>query len=72
MQRTFSSFIILASVLGGCGYQGAHLKSGSDHVYELPYCNKEEDCFKAAEKTCPGGFRVTKYGNIRPEEFVCE
>lgn len=63
---------ILASVLGGCGYQGARLKDGSSEVYELPYCKKEADCFKEAEKKCPNGYRITKYGNIRPEEFVCE
>jgi len=44
---------------------------GNTNEYKLAYCQKEIDCFKAAEKTCPNGYRITSY-RFRPEKFICE
>jgi hypothetical protein len=61
-------FLLLGSAVG-CGYPPPQeIRPG---VYQLQFCEREEDCFEAAKKTCPNGFRITKYGGIRPEEFVC-
>lgn len=53
----------------GCGYPPPQeIRPG---VYELQYCDDEVKCFEAAKKVCPDGFRITKYGALRPEEFTC-
>lgn len=64
-------FIIFMFLIVSCGYNGAVRIQGTNE-YQLPYCNDEEDCFKAADKTCPNGYRITKYGSIRPEKFICK
>jgi hypothetical protein len=60
--------IVLAQT--GCGYPPPReVRPG---LYELNYCDEERKCFEAAEKVCPQGYRITKYGSLRPEQFVCE
>lgn len=57
-------------VLSGCGYPPPReVRPG---VYRLQFCQEERKCFQAAEKVCPNGYRVIKYGSLRPEEFVCQ
>lgn len=59
----------LLFTLAGCGYPPPReIRPG---VYQLEHCMDEVKCFEAAEKTCPDGYRITKYGSVRPEEFVC-
>lgn len=61
---------LLTFLLVGCGYPPPReIRSG---VYELTFCEKEPQCFAAAEKTCPDGYRVTRYESSRPAEIVCE
>ena len=64
-------YVLLVLALTGCGV-AAQPVPGRPGVYRLHYCAHEVDCFKAAEKTCPGGYDITRYGNIRPEEFTCK
>lgn len=62
--------VLLALLVCGCGYpRPAQI---GPNTYRFSYCEPERKCFEAAEKVCPNGYRVTKYGSIRPEEFVCE
>lgn len=54
-----------------CGYPQPRMIDGTNE-YELKYCDEEIQCFNAADKICPNGYIITKYGNIRPEKFKCK
>ena len=61
----------LALFLAGCGYPSPRKIPDKPGHYRLQYCSNESDCFNAAKKTCPEGYRITKFRS-GPEEFVCE
>lgn len=63
--------ILISTLLISCGYPTPARVKGTNE-YTFAYCDKEHQCFEAAKKVCPNGFTVTKYGNIRPERFVCD
>lgn len=66
-----NSTFLFAFLLVSCGYpKPRYIKETNE--YELYYCEVEEKCFEAAEKTCPNGYIVTRYGSIRPEKFRCK
>lgn len=53
----------------GCGYPPPReVRPG---LYELQFCEDEQKCFDAMKKTCPNGYRITKFGPLRPQEFSC-
>lgn len=62
--------LTLAFLITGCGYPlPREVRPG---VYQLNFCEEEIQCFEAAKKTCPNGFRVTKYESSRPLLIVCQ
>ena len=68
--KTKIAFALCALWLVACGYPPPQeVRPG---VYKLQFCQNESKCFEAAEKTCPGGYHVTSYGSLRPEEFTCQ
>ena len=64
------SGLLLGLMVVACGYPPP--KEVRPGVYRLTYCDNEEKCFEAADKTCPNGYEVTQYGNLRPEQFICK
>ena len=64
-------YVLLALFLVGCGKTGYQPIEGRPGHYRLHYCADEEACFKRAEKLCPNGYRVTRYGT-HPEAIACQ